>query len=399
MLSSSSGTAGSLPRSFFRADAILTKSKLCSVVWPLRGYEAETLLKAYSIFTVPFQTVYNWRRFCEKPSRDLLIVQSRIESGHPVEGCIIVDGKIPPPFGEASIVPIRVALASARTQDRGAISAHLDTFAWNNRTRLALFKSVILDREDLLQTEARLLCKQLSVLPHPVLLIESLLGRRVASDSLNWPVTLPVLDMLEIMPKYIAKRLVPLKQGKAYLDKDTYIRMLPDLMVLRLKQAKNSNIIQDWIRSTTEGPEIKFATQIVTTDRKRKAQLAMRTSEPPPCIQNQMTKPVWKNDDRWQLGYVINSLAAKLETDPIEIAEPFIRYMEEQSMGKHRIDQFIHSLSRTKPDRRTCASRGNVTAGITCPFNGNSAHCISQRNGKFINPLTATIADIWVFSG
>lgn len=393
------------------------------LVWPLKDYEARTLLASYSLFCVQYSPKIKWSRFQDIPSTDVLVVKD--EPLGCAIGYIIADGKFitDDTYTDKNILTLRHVIANATPVTSPVICRQLKRIPLEERTCQAVLNAALNESRQLkiVEQEATIITKRRNIWPHPIELLEQCVGHSIDAivhhqpqEEDPWYLSVDACHALSIWPRLIGRREIVLKSGRALVPKHIFMSSIPRVVTAYLMRLARDDRLLAWIETTessTSMSELDPYQSYVATMRsgimKRKRRLSdsvIQGAGAPPCIQLLMSRGTttpWKNDERYQLAYVINSLAEKREADAALLAQPYVEFMEHHNMGKERISKFTSQLKPRYLDKRLCKFRGNLQSGIICPFSGGSHGvkvCIQKRKGIYIDPESATIADIWAYS-
>lgn len=399
------------------AVSIASKDCLKKHLWPLTGYEADKLLQSYAIFLVKHQEKYTWHRFPQSPSPDLLIVQSRYGEYNTPEGFFIADGKVAKTnvYTKRNFVTLAQVNAACRPLTAVVICYKLPSIKLSTRTMIAVLKAAIdpTNQHKILAVESRIMCKRLKILPRPDLLLKQIKGSTVKTSWNTRSTTddilldMDIVDVLYFWPNSIARREIHFYRGVAHIPLGFLLDSLPQLMLKYLLRLTTHESLRRWMENDTGSPEHDFTKRMkeaVIVRKRNLSQSVINNSTYPQCIKDLMAsgeQTPWKNAERYQLAYVLGSLGDIKSALPLDLAEPFIQFMQDSGMGANRIREFKAQLKPKYIDKRLCRHRASLVSGIRCPYQGGLEGvkaCLKKRKGIFIDPQTATIATIWAFS-
>lgn len=400
-------TDGSVISSFedVPRERLASMAEIRKWVWPLKDSEATLLLRSFVVFLVPPAKEYKWHRFPCNPTADLLVVSREGERPE----FVIVDGKIGSSNVYRRTVNLKQVLAACKPTK--GICAGLKRLSFEERTFMAILKASVDDVASgrLLNTEARIMTKRLTIIPHPLCLLEECLGKRVDGNVFkkgdSWELQVDVCDALNIWPVEIGRRELILKRGIAFVPAAFFLRTMTSILFRYLRRLASAARLKEWIESSETSAEKDFVVELTQRNEKRKRRVSdsvISDAAPPACIKQLCSKAKtqpWKNDDRYQLAYVLNTLAQKRDVDGVTIAEPFVEIMRQYNMGEDRIKAFQSQIRPHYIDKRTCKSRARLASGLVCPYGvGGVKACINSRKGIYLDAESVGIADVWAFS-
>jgi hypothetical protein len=132
---------------------------------------------------------------------------------------------------------------------------------------------------------------------------------------------------------------------------------------------------------------------------------------PPPCITGLFDKhhKMWDYAVRFQLAYILSSVAHLCDISVETIAKPFVEGLEKRNKRKDSLEHFLYCLKHNKRtgnvysslmDTRKCKHRQHPTVnaeGIACPFGGNVTACLASRHNTnaTLTKDNATVSLIW----
>ena len=379
-------------------------------MWPLTDYDASKVLAAFTVFAVPYTTNLIWARYPARPTTDLIIITGEDGPLVPAHGYVIADGKIivGDTYDESSFVGRKTVIAAATVANNDlSICAHLTSIDFEERTYMAILKAAAdnVAMYRILKTESKIFTKRVKRLPHPLTLLSICAGKEIdGTVESDGTIAIDICDAMLFWPRHVGRREIHFTNGVAKIDIPFLITGLENVIMKYLTRLATSDSLQTWIASDEDSMEHRLLDEMMTRTAERKRRMSdsvVSDGAPPPCIVALCEKgkrEPWKNDERYQLGYVISSLAAKRGVDGKTIAEPFVNFMRDTGMGEGRIKEFLGQIRPQYTDKRTCRSRARLASGIVCPV-GSVKKCLSMRKGAiFIDPETTTIANVWAYS-
>lgn len=377
-------------------------------MWPITDYEARRVSSAFAVFAVPFCESIRWDRSPVEPSNDLIIVESQDGSLGKPEGYIIVDGKIGSGrYTSLDFLSLRQVLAASTVPNQRSVCSHLHTLSFEKGTYIAILKAATdpTTAHTILATEARRFTARLTVIPHPLSLLSLCIGRPIEGMvRCDGSLQLDVCDAMVIWPREIGRREFVFRGGRITIPWERFKQSIEHMIDVYLTRLSADSRLHAWIDSSEDSAEHNLVSdmkQWTTRRRQRRASAIISNATPPPCIVALCERgktTAWKNSDRYQLAYAINSLAILTGANAHDLAAPFADFMRVNNMGESRVKEFLAQIKPNYTDKRLCRSRASLASGLICPIK-DVTMCLKQRKGSIpIDAKTATIADVWAYS-
>lgn len=322
------------------------------------------------------------------------------------------------------MMPIKQAVTALRNALRLQRESTTPLISWNAHTfpfPESLYKNIIRSCAGNCTEKLKKVCQELCAarqsFPHPAVILQSCGAcspRRTFTDAVT-AASGCVFDLMAKVPFLVAKLHVHIHRGCYYwhISDETMHRCV----FLWCEQLASSQVLCRFITNTkivgAKTPEEEYVQRInmAETHRAKFRQhlFSKHLGVPPPCISDLYKLPhEWNNGIRYQLAYIIVSIARELRIDVHQIAQPFVRYMSTHFHGKEskrRLRHFVTHLKRSHvEDVQPCITRaqyaGQNQKSISCPFGGGREgvkQCLAKRGVPFaLHIEKLTVSRVWM---
>lgn len=387
--------------------------------------------------------IYPWRHFSGRNlasnlnSIDVILI-TRPFAKQKLVGGIIADETYLDATNTYSSVLIRplqsiiAILSRVKPKQKTGICAMSESLALSERTMNAILRAAV-DTEAasaILRKQAAVDAQSLKFMPSPLTIFKrygsSLKTKKEAylefSDS-SWTCHVDIIDILELCPFLISKRVILLNRGYGLVKEEDFLLAIPTILEKIYNGKCTDNRLQSWVDDMLsitymipvdkDYPEWKYVSEIKASVDKRLRRLHQNVfvnSAPPACIgtlRAQGHQIPFRNEERWQLAYIIRNVSNLWGVPTMLIAGAFISFMRDAGMGSARIRQFEHILKSNNPnftDKLLCINRRPIGKGVTCPYGGGAsgvAACLESRKTKdatALNISNATVSRVWALT-